>query len=42
MARRFGSAIISNTDSTLFIYFYVYMPVKECNIPDNGIYQPAG
>ena len=31
MARRFGSAIISNTDSTLFIYFYAYMLVKEYN-----------
>ncbi len=28
MARRFGSAMISNTDSTLFIYFNEHIRVK--------------
>ena len=31
MARRFGSAMISNTDSTPLIYPYWYIPVKEYN-----------
>ena len=29
MARRFGSAMISNTDSTRLIYRYIHILVKE-------------
>jgi hypothetical protein len=29
MARRFGSAMISNTDSKFFIYSNKYIPVKK-------------
>jgi hypothetical protein len=31
MARRFGSAMISNVDSTLFVYLQTHIPVKAYN-----------
>lgn len=36
MARRFGSAMISNTDCTLFIYYSEYIRVKAYNSTTNG------
>jgi hypothetical protein len=44
MARRFGSAMISNTDSTLLIYFTEHMLVKvyKSRGPRNGFSRRAG
>ena len=41
MARRFGSAMISNTDSTLLIYPMGHMLVKayKWRRPGNGFYR---
>src|SRR5438128_2340532 len=42
IARRFGSAMISNTDSTLFIYCTAHMPVKAYKEVRNAFSRHAG
>ena len=41
MARRFGSAMISNTDSTLFLYFIGHMLVKAYIVKEVGSFSAA-